>query len=194
MKLLAFRGHSRWRRRPQIKAIENADRRRSQGHPDHPREFHRRSPAVKKARAAGILVIALDTQLGDKDAADMTFATDNFQAGVLIGKWAKATLGDKAKDAQIGMLDINGQQLGRLAAPQRLPHGLRHRGPESEVHFRERQPRHRPANSNGRADRGRRRSRRPGKGPEHDLVYTINEPAADGGYRRAQERRARRRA
>ena len=64
-------------------------------------------PALKKARAAGVLVIALDTPIGDKDAADMTFATDNFEAGILIGKWAKATLGDKAKDAKIGMLDIN---------------------------------------------------------------------------------------
>jgi fructose transport system substrate-binding protein len=53
-------------------------------------------PALKAARAAGILVISLDTPLGDAEAQDMTFATDNFQAGVLIGKWAKAQLGDKA--------------------------------------------------------------------------------------------------
>jgi fructose transport system substrate-binding protein len=38
-------------------------------------------PALKKARAAGILVIALDTPLSDPDAQDMTFATDNFEAG-----------------------------------------------------------------------------------------------------------------
>ncbi len=46
-------------------------------------------------------------EIGDKDAADATFATDNFEAGILIGKWALATMGDKAKDAKIGMLDIN---------------------------------------------------------------------------------------
>ncbi len=48
-------------------------------------------PAVKKARDAGILVIALDTPLEPIDAADATFATDNFQAGKLIGEWALKT-------------------------------------------------------------------------------------------------------
>ena len=56
---------------------------------------------LKKARDAGILVIALDTPLDPIDAADATFATDNFKAGVLIGAWAKAKLGDEAKDAKI---------------------------------------------------------------------------------------------
>src|ERR1700761_242336 len=37
-------------------------------------------PSVAKARAAGILVIELDTPLEPVDAADMTFATDNFAA------------------------------------------------------------------------------------------------------------------
>lgn len=68
-------------------------------------------PAVQKARAAGILVIALDTPLEPITEADMTFATDNKQAGILIGKWAAATLGDKAKDAVIGFLDINPKQV-----------------------------------------------------------------------------------
>ena len=35
-------------------------------------------PAVKQARDAGLLVIALDTPLDPIDAADATFATDNF--------------------------------------------------------------------------------------------------------------------
>ena len=62
-------------------------------------------PIVKKARDAGILVIALDTPLDPVDAADATFATDNFKAGELIGMWAAKTLGDKAKDAHIAFLD-----------------------------------------------------------------------------------------
>ncbi len=57
-------------------------------------------PTIKKARDAGMLVIALDTPLDPIDAADATFATDNFKAGVLIGQWAKATLGDKAATRQ----------------------------------------------------------------------------------------------
>ena len=63
--------------------------------------------AVKKARDAGILVIALDTPLEPIDAADATFATDNFKAGELIGAWAKAQLGDEAADAKIAYLDLN---------------------------------------------------------------------------------------
>ena len=65
---------------------------------------------IKKARDAGMLVIALDTPLDPIEAADATFATDNFQAGKLIGAWAAATLGDKAKDAKIGFLDLTPSQ------------------------------------------------------------------------------------
>ncbi|MEM7723172.1 MAG: sugar ABC transporter substrate-binding protein [Pseudomonadota bacterium] len=62
--------------------------------------------AVEQAREAGLLVIALDTPLDPIDAADATFATDNFEAGRLIGAWAAATLGDDAADARIAMLDL----------------------------------------------------------------------------------------
>jgi fructose transport system substrate-binding protein len=62
--------------------------------------------AVQQARDAGVLVIALDTPLDPIDAADATFATDNFLAGELIGKWAAATLGDDAANARIAMLDL----------------------------------------------------------------------------------------
>ncbi|MCB2105718.1 MAG: substrate-binding domain-containing protein, partial [Rhodobacteraceae bacterium] len=67
-------------------------------------------PAVQKAREAGLLVIALDTPLDPIDAADATFATDNFLAGELIGQWAKAALGDAAADAKIAMLDLDVSQ------------------------------------------------------------------------------------
>ena len=62
--------------------------------------------SVKQARDAGVLVIALDTPLDPIDAADATFATDNFRAGMLIGQWAAATLGAEAANAKIGMLDL----------------------------------------------------------------------------------------
>ena len=61
------------------------------------------NPAIKKARAAGLLVIALDTPPDPPDTVDITFATDNFDAGVRIGKWAAAQLGGKA--AVIAMID-----------------------------------------------------------------------------------------
>ncbi len=62
--------------------------------------------SVAAARAAGVLVIALDTPLDPIDAADATFATDNFQAGLLIGQWAKAAMGEGAATAKIAMLDL----------------------------------------------------------------------------------------
>ena len=66
-------------------------------------------PAVQQARDAGLLVIALDTPLTPIDAADATFATDNFLAGELIGKWAAGTHGDTST-AKIGMMNINVSQ------------------------------------------------------------------------------------
>ena len=66
-------------------------------------------PAVKRARDAGLLVIALDTPLEPIDAADATFATDNFEAGRLIGAWAAATMGDTS-GAKIAGLNIDPSQ------------------------------------------------------------------------------------
>jgi fructose transport system substrate-binding protein len=63
-------------------------------------------PAVMQARAAGLVVIALDTPLEPIDSADATFATDNFLAGELIGRWAASTLGADAATARIAMLDL----------------------------------------------------------------------------------------
>jgi fructose transport system substrate-binding protein len=51
-------------------------------------------PAIEAARAQGVLVIALDTPTEPMDAADALFATDNFKAGLLIGQYAKAVMGD----------------------------------------------------------------------------------------------------
>ena len=60
--------------------------------------------AMKKARDAGLYVIALDTPPDPADTVDITFATDNRKAGDLIGKWAAAQLG--GKPATIALLDL----------------------------------------------------------------------------------------
>ncbi|RJO73389.1 sugar ABC transporter substrate-binding protein [Nocardia panacis] len=62
-------------------------------------------PAVQKARAKGVEVIALDSPTDPASAVDALFATDNFAAGELIGKYAKAALGDRP--ARIAMIDLN---------------------------------------------------------------------------------------
>ncbi|SDS86375.1 fructose transport system substrate-binding protein [Friedmanniella luteola] len=62
------------------------------------------NPAIQQARDAGLYVIALDTPPNPPDVADITFATDNFKAGELIGQWAAASL--DGKKANIAMLDL----------------------------------------------------------------------------------------
>ncbi len=65
-----------------------------QGHHRPARPRPRSRPAGHRARHP----------LDPADAADATFATDNLEAGRLIGAWAAATLGDKAADAKIAFL------------------------------------------------------------------------------------------
>jgi fructose transport system substrate-binding protein len=60
--------------------------------------------AIKKARDAGLYVIALDTPPDPADTVDITFATDNREAGKLIGQWAAKQLA--GKPATIALLDL----------------------------------------------------------------------------------------
>jgi len=68
------------------------------------------TPAVELARENGLMVIALDTATDPADAVDVTFATDNYEAGVLIGQWTAAKMGDATADAVIGMINIDPSQ------------------------------------------------------------------------------------
>jgi fructose transport system substrate-binding protein len=142
-------------------------------------------PALKKAREAGVLVIALDTEIGDKDAADATFATDNFEAGVLIGKWAKAQMGDAAKDAKIGMLNINKDNISvDVARDTGFLTGFGIEVPNPKVMGSETDTRvigHETSNAN--PEGGLKAAENLlAKNPDMNLIYTINEPAAEGAY------------
>ncbi|WP_316860924.1 substrate-binding domain-containing protein [uncultured Cohaesibacter sp.] len=140
--------------------------------------------SVKKARDAGLVVIALDTPLDPMDAADMTFATDNFLAGELIGQWAAKTIDDPAK-AKIGLININVTQpsVGVLRNQGFLTGfgidiGDKSKwGDETDSRIVGQEI------GNGNAEGGR-------KGmenllaidPDINVVYTINEPTAAGAY------------
>ena len=141
--------------------------------------------SVKTAREAGVLVIALDTPLDPIDAADATFATDNFLAGELIGKWTKATLGDKAADAKIAMLDLGIAQPSvdvlrdqgflsgfgiDLADPAKW-------GDESDPRIVGNEV------TSGNEEGGLKAMEALlAKDPNINVVYTINEPSAAGAY------------
>lgn len=142
-------------------------------------------PAVQQARDAGILVIALDTPLEPIDAADMTFATDNFLAGELIGQWARAALGDDAANARIATLD--------LAVSQPTVDVLRNQGflqgfgidlADPNVIGDETDPRIVGSDvTQGNEEGGRRAMENLlAKDPTINVVHTINEPAAAGAY------------
>lgn len=68
--------------------------------------------AIKKARDAGLYVIALDTPTTPTDLVNATFASDNFEAGELIGKWVAGTLG--GKKATIALLDLFADKVVRI--------------------------------------------------------------------------------
>ena len=142
-------------------------------------------PALKKARAAGLLVIALDTPISDKDATDITFATDNYEAGILIGKWAKAQLGDKAASAKIGMLDINKDNISvDVARDTGFLAGFGIDVPNKKVLASEKDARVIGHESSGANPEGGVKSVENllAKEPNMNVVYTINEPAAEGAF------------
>jgi fructose transport system substrate-binding protein len=142
-------------------------------------------PSIKKARDAGILVIALDTPLDPIDAADQTMATDNFQAGFLIGAYAKAKLGDKAKDAKIGFLDINPQQVTvDVLRDQGFMKGFGIDVVDPNVIGDEKDPRIVGHDyTNGNPEGGRKAMENLLQiDPSINVIHTINEPAAAGAY------------
>jgi fructose transport system substrate-binding protein len=141
-------------------------------------------PAVQRARKAGVLVITLDTSLDPLDAADANIGTDNYKAGVLIGQWAKGTLGDKAKDAKIATLD------GAVSKPS--VDVFRHNGFLDGFGIKINDPKTYAQSDSpqivgsevtaGSEEGGRTAMEKTLQKGDVTLVYAINEPAAYGGY------------
>jgi fructose transport system substrate-binding protein len=169
----------------QVAAIENLISSGAKGFAIVPSDSSAIVPTIKTARDAGLLVIVLDTPLDPIDAADATFATDNFKAGLLIGEWAKGTLGDKAANAKIAFLD--------LAVNQPTVDYLRDQGfmqgfgidiKDPKRYGDEVDPRICGHEVTGGAEDGGRTAMETllQKCPDVNVVYSINEPAAAGGF------------
>lgn len=136
-------------------------------------------PAVKKAQAKGVQVIALDSPF---DGADALFATDNYKAGILIGQYAKVALG--GKPAKIAMLDLfpghpvgaqrhNGFMTGFGLKANDAKSNELSATPETVC----------AADTDGNQAKGQTAMENClQKDPAINVVYTINEPAAAGAY------------
>ena len=169
---------------PQITAIENCVAAGAKGILITPSNDDV-GPALKDARAAGILVISLDTPLGDAEAQDITFATDNFEAGLLIGKWAAATLGEGAATAKIAMLDINKDNISvDVLRDTGFLTGFGIEVPDLTVLGSETDPRVIGHESSDASPAGGQKAMETllAKDPDMNVVFTINEPAAEGAF------------
>jgi len=139
-------------------------------------------PVLRKARDKGVLVIALDTATDPPDAADALFATDNYQAGVLIGQYARAALGDRKP--VIVMLDL---VPGLSVGTQRhngFMRGFGLNAPDAKSAELGKAPVVVCAvDSFGDQAKGQTAMENClQKNPEVNLVYTVNEPAAAGAF------------
>ncbi len=166
----------------QVTAIENMVNAGAKGILITPSDTKAIVPAIQKARDAGVLVIALDTPTDPMDATDALFATDNFKAGLLIGQYAKAAMGDTVP--KIATLDL---------APGITVGALRHNGfmkgyGLAEVDASATDNVNTPevvCSQDTQGDQAKGQTAMENcltKDPDINVVYTINEPAAFGAY------------
>ncbi len=151
--------------------------------------------ALRRAKEYGLFVIALDTPLDPANTADVTYATNNFEAGKLIGEYAAAKL--NGRKAVIAMLDLYDDQVVSVDVDR--DHGFLTgmgidpgsktlnakeektgtykggKGGDYEVVCHQA--------TQGAVDGGRQAMEQClSRNPEINVVYTINEPAGEGAY------------
>lgn len=157
----------------QVTAIENMVAAGAAGILITPSDTSAIVPAIEAARDAGVIVIALDTPTDPQEATDALYATDNFQAGILIGQYARAAMGDDP--VKIALLNLApGITVGQLRRDGFVQgYGIEDGDPQivCEEDTRGDQAMGQTAMENCLV-----------KDPEINVVYTINEPAAFGAY------------
>lgn len=139
---------------------------------------------VRRAREAGLLVVALDTPFDPPESADATFATDNFRAGELIGQWAAAKMGDTSK-AKIATLDLSEAQITvDVLRNQGFLKGFGVDVKDVNRMYDEDDPRIVGGDSTLGSEEGGRTAieNLMQKDPGINVIHTINEPAAAGAY------------
>jgi fructose transport system substrate-binding protein len=149
--------------------------------------------ALEQAEKQGLFVIALDTAPTPPSVADITYATDNTAAGKLDGQYAAAMLG--GKPAVIAMLDLFNNQVvsvdidrdhGFLEGMGINPGNPNENGQEAKTGTYTGGGKytiacHQP--TQGAIDGGRTAMEDClSANPNINVVYAINEPAAEGAY------------
>ena len=171
----------------QVTALENMTTAGAQGILITPSDTKAIVPAIEAAREQGVLVIALDTPTEPMEATDALFATDNFKAGLLIGQYARAVMGD----AEAIIATIDGSTGASVSA-------LRHNGflvgygsddesastPTPDMMTLAEDPRV-VCSQDANGDQALSQTAMENclqANPDINLVYTINEPTARGVY------------
>jgi fructose transport system substrate-binding protein len=129
--------------------------------------------AIAKARKRGVIVIALDTPTVPPSATNALYATNNFNAGVLIGKYARAAT--KGKKVTIAMIDEHvGSSVGALRHNGFLKgFGIKNNNPQIAC----------VGNGEGQVAPSQTAMENClQKNPNINVVYTINEPSAAGAW------------
>jgi fructose transport system substrate-binding protein len=185
VELQSFAGKQDGDNEAQVQAIENLMSFGAKGFLITPNDSKAIVPSIDKAHEQDMLVIALDTPVDPPNAADATFATDNYQAGKLIGQWAKAKFAKDGKQAKIAMLDLNANQVSvDVKRDQGFLDGFGIDVGDPNKIGDENDPRIAGHDVTDGAEDGGRTAMENllQKDSSINLVYTINEPAAAGAY------------
>jgi fructose transport system substrate-binding protein len=183
--LQSFAGKKDGDNESQVAAVENLISAGAKGFMITPNDSKAIVPSLDKARQAGLLVVALDTQTEPPDAADVTYATDNYKAGLLIGQWAKSKFEKDGKDAKIAFLDLSPEGVSvDVQRDQGFMEGFGIDVGDKTKIGDENDPRIVGHDVTDGAEEGGRTAMENllQKDPGVNLVYTINEPAAAGAY------------
>ncbi|MFS4091073.1 substrate-binding domain-containing protein [Streptomyces sp. AF1A] len=183
VELRTFAGSGQTDNDSQVSAIENLVAAGAKGILITPSDSSAVVPAIERARKAGVMVIALDSPTDPASAVDATFATDNRRAGQMIGKWAKSKMADKR--ARIALLNLSADHVKvDILRNQGFLEGFGINVGDPGRIGDEHDPRIVGQEVTGANEEGGRSAMEKllQKDSSINLVYTINEPAAEGAY------------
>jgi fructose transport system substrate-binding protein len=149
--------------------------------------------ALDQAKKAGLLVVAVDTPPIPASVANVTYATDNTKAGLLDGKWVAAKLAGKSADIALlddlanqvitvdvdrdhGFLEGMGIPVGNPSVNGQEPKSGHYTGGKGGSYTIACQLPTQGAQTGGQSAMETCLS----KDPNINVVYTINEPSAEG--------------